>query len=129
MNLKTLISIKFIVYLLAVIAISSFSYMISKSFDKIEKQNKELLKQKTFYESLLTLEHNNTDEKSALAKKIKESDRKIKSMSIEDELSLNTLIIFLLVSATFFNYILNYLNTKIQALESEETEDEKLKFL
>uniref|UniRef100_UPI004049A6B3 hypothetical protein n=1 Tax=Gelidibacter sp. TaxID=2018083 RepID=UPI004049A6B3 len=129
MNLKTLISIKFIVYVLAVIAIFSFSYMITKSFDKIETQNEELLKQKTLYDSFLSLKNNDAIGKLELTQKITESDSKIKSNSIEDEPSLNTLIIFLLVLVTILNYTLNYLNTKIQALESEETEEEKLKFL
>ena len=46
MNLKTLISIKFILYIIGFLIIAYFSGNINNSFKNLEKQNEELLNQK-----------------------------------------------------------------------------------
>jgi predicted PurR-regulated permease PerM len=130
MNLKTLISIKFILYIIGFLIIAYFSGNINNSYRNLEKQNEELLNQKKHYEAILKLEKNDSIGKNKIYKIIEAGNYKLKPESEnENELKLSTNITIFIISILMLFYLFNYLNDKIEKLKSEETEDEKIKML
>uniref|UniRef100_UPI004049B318 hypothetical protein n=2 Tax=Flavobacterium sp. TaxID=239 RepID=UPI004049B318 len=128
MNLKTLISIKFIIYIIGFIIIAYFSGNINNSYKNLENQNEELLNQKKYYEAILKLDKNDSVGKKNLYYLIEAGNYKLKPES-ENELKLSTYINIFIISILILFYLFNYLNNKIEKLKSEETEDEKIKML
>ena len=128
MNLKTLISIKFILYIIGFLIIAYFSGNINNSFKNLEKQNEELLNQKKYYEAILKLEKNDSVGKKNLYEIIEAGNYKLKPEN-GNKFKLSTNITILIVSFLMLFYLFNYLNNKIEKLKSEETVDEKIKML
>jgi uncharacterized membrane protein len=128
MNLKTLISIKFIIYIIGFIIITYFSVNINNSYRNLEKQNEELLNQKKYYEAILKLEKGDSIGKNKIYKIIEAGNYKLKPKN-ENELKLSTNITIFIISYLLLYYLFNYLNNKIEKLKSEETEEEKIKML
>ena len=128
MNLKTLISIKFILYIIGFLIIAYFSGNINNSFKNLEKQNEELLNQKKYYEAILKLEKNDSIGRKNLYEIIEAGNYKLNPKN-ENEFKLSTNITIFIISFLLLSYIFNYLNNKIEKLKSEETEEEKIKML
>ena len=128
MNLKTLISIKFILYIIGFFIIAYFSNNINSSYINLEKQNEELLNQKKYYEAILKLEENDSVGKKNLYEIIEAGNYKLKPEN-GNELKLSTNIIIFIISCLILFYSFNYLNDKIEKLKQEEKEDEKIKML
>ena len=128
MNLKTLISIKFILYIIGFLIIAYFSGNINNSFKNLEKQNEELLNQKKYYEAILKLEKNDSVGKKNLYEIIEAGNYKLKPEN-GNKFKLSTNITILIISFLMLFYLFNYLNNKIEKLKSEETVDEKIKML
>ena len=128
MNLKTLISIKFILYIIGFLIIAYFSGNINNSFKNLEKQNEELLNQKKYYEAILKLEKNDSIGRKNLYEIIEAGNYKLNPKN-ENEFKLSTNITIFIISFLLLSYIFNYLNDKIEKLKSEETEEEKIKML
>ncbi len=128
MNLKTLISIKFILYIIGFLIIAYFSGNINNSYRNLEKQNEELLNQKKYYEAILKLEKNDSVSKKNLYEIIEAGNYKLKPEN-GNEFKLSTNITILIISLLLLFYLFNYLNDKIEKLKGEETEDEKIKML
>ena len=128
MNLKTLISIKFILYIIGFFIIAYFSNNINSSYINLEKQNEELLNQKKYYEAILKLEENDSVGKKNLYEIIEAGNYKLKPEN-GNELKLSTNIIIFIISCLILFYLFNYLNNKIEKLKHEEKEDEKIKML
>ena len=128
MNLKTLISIKFILYIIGFIIIAYFSTNINNSYRNLEKQNEELLNQKKYYEAILKLEKSDSIGKNKIYKIIEAGNYKLNPKN-EKEFKLSTNITIFIISCLLLSYVFNYLNDKIEKLKSEETEEEKIKML
>ena len=128
MNLKTLISIKFILYIIGFFIIAYFSNNINSSYINLEKQNEELLNQKKYYEAILKLEKSDSIGKNKIYKIIEAGNYKLNPKN-EKEFKISTNITIFLISCLLLSYVFNYLNDKIEKLKSEETEEEKIKML
>jgi hypothetical protein len=129
MNLKTLISLKFVLY---VIGLFCFFYLITNitnNYSKLEDQNKVLIEQKECYEKILDLEEDDLQDKKILYSIIDATNSRLELESKNNKLSVNTNIWILIVITIVFCNVFNYLNTKIEKLESQETESEREKFL
>jgi hypothetical protein len=66
MNLKTLISIKFVIYIVMVLCFIYFTRNITNCYNKLENQNKLLIEQKEYYEEILDLEEKDKQGKKEL---------------------------------------------------------------
>jgi hypothetical protein len=129
MNLKTLISIKFVIYIVMVLCFIYFTRNITNCYNKLENQNKLLIEQKEYYEEILDLEEKDKQGKKELYGLIKVANAKLELDSKKSTINLNAKIWILIIMPIFFCNVFNYLNTKIEKLESQETESEREKFL
>ncbi|WP_396149837.1 hypothetical protein [Flavobacterium sp.] len=124
MNLKTLISIKFILYVIGFFILAYFSSNISRSYTDLQKQNEELLNQKKYYEAILKLEENDSVGKKNLYEIIEAGNYKLKPEN-GNELKLSTNSAIFIISILILIYLFNFLNDKIEKLKFDESEDEK----
>lgn len=130
MSLKKLITIKFVITIVAYALLAYFGAEISNSYTKLEKRNKVLLEQKEIYERIIKLENKDSEGKEKLYDIIKIRDSKYESESKKDS-SYNiktNILIFIILLIIVFN-VFNFLNTKIEKLKSEESDSEKEKML
>ncbi|MDO8317471.1 MAG: hypothetical protein Q7T12_08110 [Flavobacterium sp.] len=128
MNLKTLISIKFIISIFAIFCLNYLVGKVTDSYKNLENQNRILLEQKELYEEILKLEQKNEESKNVLYNIIKAKDS-IELNSKKNSLSLNTNI-WILIGSLFIMYnIFNFLNNKIEKFKNEESDSEKEKML
>lgn len=129
MSLKKLITIKFVITIVAYAFLAYFGAEISNSYTKLEKHNKILLEQKEIYERIIKLENKDSDGKEKLYDIIKIRDSKYESESKKDGYDIKTNIwIFILLVIIVFN-VFNFLNTKIENLKREESDSEKEEML
>ncbi len=124
MNLKTLISIKFIFSSVTFFCSLYLVGNLTDSYKKLENQNRILLKQKEQYEEIIKLEQKNVNVNSTLYDKIK-AENSILLKSEKSNLSIQTNIWILIGFLIIIFNVFSFLNTKIEKLKSEETELEK----
>lgn len=124
MNLKTLISIKFILYVIGFFILAYFSSNISRSYTDLQKQNEELLNQKKYYEAILKLKENDSVGKKNLYEIIEAGNYKLKPEN-GNKLKLSTNSAIFILSSLILIYLFNFLNDKIEKLKFDESEDEK----
>lgn len=124
MNLKTLISIKFIFSSVTFFCSLYLVGNLTDSYKKLENQNRILLKQKEQYEEIIKLEQKNVNVNSTLYNKIK-AENSILLKSEKSNLSIQTNIWILIGFLIIIFNVFSFLNTKIEKLKSEETELEK----
>jgi hypothetical protein len=129
MNLKTLISLKFVLYVTGSFCFFYLITNITSNYSKLEDQNKVLIEQKECYEKILDLEEDDLQDKKILYSIIEATNSRLELESKNNKLSVNTNIWILIVMTIVFCNVFNYLNTKIEKLESQETESEREKFL
>ncbi len=106
-----------------------FTRNITNCYNKLENQNKLLIEQKEYYEEILDLEEKDKQGKKELYGLIKVANAKLELDSKKSTINLNAKIWILIIMPIFFCNVFNYLNTKIEKLESQETESEREKFL
>jgi predicted PurR-regulated permease PerM len=129
MNLKTLISLKFVLYVIGYFSLFYFITNITRNYSKLEDQNKVLIEQKECYEKILDLGEDDLQDKKILYSIIDATNSRLELESEKSKLSLNTNILIIILLSVFLYYVFNYLNTKIEKLKSQETESEREKFL
>lgn len=130
MNLKTLISLKFVLYVISFFGMSYFGGNITGSCKNLESQNKILLDQKKYYEEILKLDNSNSKGKEALHRIIEITDSQLKlEKKNNNGLSLTTNIWILVGSVLLISNLFTYINAKIDKLKSEETAAESENFL
>ena len=129
MNLKNLITIKFVITILAIITLVYFGGNINDSYSKLEKQNKILIDQKKLYEEILKLDVQNVEDKKKIYEIIKKGDLESESKFKLNKYNIETNIwIFIAILLIIFN-LFNLINSKIEKLKNEEKESEREKFL
>lgn len=113
MSLKTLISIKFIFYIVFLSLIILLTNNINKEFGIVEKQNANLIRQKEYYEQIMKLEPSDTKSKESIHNSIKisESFRKLRK---EPAMSLNSYLMLLVITTLGGATITNILDNKIK---------------
>ncbi len=129
MSLKTLISIKFVLYIIAYSSLTYLFWSVSDSFEALKNENERLLEQKQQYEQILKLNPKDVDDKKELYNVIKVSDSFLKQQSEKNKYSLDKYLWILFISAIIIYNIFYFLNLKIDTLKSEEGESEKEKLL
>lgn len=129
MNLKTLISIKFIIYIIAAISVIFIFKNFGDNFKKVEKQNTILLEQKKDYEKIIKLDSKDNQSKLRLTQKIAVTNSYLKDNSTENNLSIEQTTYLLVFCQIIFFYVFNYLNTRIEKLKREETDVQKQQML
>jgi hypothetical protein len=128
MSLKTLISIKFVFLIIAFFILIFLIENVTDSYEKLEENNKTLLEQKKIYEQILKLEKENVKETENLYKIIEINNFSIES-NTNNGLSIEANIWILIIVFFIINKSFDYLNTKIETLKNDESEDDKEKFL
>jgi hypothetical protein len=129
MNLKTYLSIKFIVYVFVVITIVFLSSSIANENRDLKNKKEVLLEQKSIYEKILKLSDKDIEAKKNLYEFIKVSDSELKENRRESMFSISRRLDFLLISLAIWFYIINFLNKKIDKLKSEESDFESQQML
>lgn len=128
-SLKTLLSLKFVIYVIGYFSLFYFITNITRNYSKLEDENKVLIEQKECYEKILDLEEDDLQEKNLLYSIIEATNCRLELESEKSKLSLNANILIIILLSIFLYNVFNYLNTKIEKLKSQETESEREKFL
>jgi hypothetical protein len=128
MNLKTLISIKFVFIIIASFILIFLVGNVTDSYEKLEENNKTLLEQKKIYEQILKLKKENVKETENLYKIIEINNSSIES-NTNNGLSIEANIWILIIAFFILNKSFDFLNAKIETLKNDESEGEKEKFL
>ena len=129
MSLKTLIIIKFFVY---IISISYYIYLTNNLFsyyDDIEKKNIVLLEEKLSYEHILKIDPKNIEDRKNAYEDIKKLDLSLKPNNEIKTLSINECINLMLLYFIITYNIFSYLDKKIEIKKAEEPESERKNFL
>jgi hypothetical protein len=129
MNLKTLISIKFVLHFIFIIISVYLSNNIHNTNSILDEQTNLLLEQKKNYEQVVKLDGNNLKEKERLLTIIKNTDDYLKPQSLYDKKKRTNQFLILIVFILFSFFTITLLNEKIDKLKSLESEEEKLQLL
>ncbi|MFC7773048.1 hypothetical protein [Flavobacterium sp. GCM10027622] len=129
MNLKTLISLKFIATIIIIPSLMFITGNIKSAYRTLERQNEILLEQKKYYELIIKLEPKDAEGRKNLNDILTISNRQLekemKELPISFNLSLWILIIALIITANVFGYF----NPKIEKLKNQESEEKKKQLL
>jgi len=129
LNLKTLISIKFFLYIIVICTIAWMTVTLNQTYGLIDDQNVILLKQKTLYQQII--DENLVENKVESLKKIELLEQKaITQQAIVEQRDYANLVL----NGCFFGLIFlagifSWLEKKINILKSEENDFEKQQFL
>ncbi|NMH25985.1 hypothetical protein [Flavobacterium solisilvae] len=129
MNLKSLISVKFVITIISFFCLIYIIGNITESYRNIEEQNKILLDQKKIYEQILKFEKINSEEKKKLYDIVIATNSKLRLENKTNELSITTNIWIMLGLFLILSNVFTYINSRIDKLKSKESETEKEDFL
>lgn len=129
MNLKSLISVKFVITIISFFCLIYIIGNITESYRNIEEQNKILLDQKKIYEQILKFEKINSEEKKKLYDIVIATNSKLRLENKTNELSITTNIWIMLGLFLILSNVFTYINSRIEKLKSKESETEKEDFL
>lgn len=129
MNLKSLISVKFVITIISFFCLIYIIGNITESYRNLEEQNKILLDQKKIYEQILKFEKINSEEKKKLYDIVIATNSKLRLENKTNELSITTNIWIMLGLFLILANVFTYINSRIEKLKSKESETEKEDFL
>jgi hypothetical protein len=129
MNLKTYLSIKFIVYVFFLGVIAYLGSTISSENRDLKKKNEILMEQKEYYEKMLKLSEENTQGKKLLYESIKMTDSIWIEKKLSNKIPVSILLNILIMTVVAWVLTLNYLDKRINKLKSEESDFEKQQML
>lgn len=127
MNLKTYLSIKFILFISFTIIVGFITSSITSESRRLKSENRELIFQKKVYKNIIELPVNDFEGKKKLLEIVKSSD--FQESIKENYFSTSTRLYFLFIVFVLGFYIMNFLNKKIDKLKSEECDFEKQQML
>lgn len=124
MSLKSLISLKFVLYITGIAVLFFLTYGTTSSYQKLVWQNEKLHSKIELYETLNTVDHT-AEEKAIILENIK-SISLSDNTSIATSESLSNFLVYLALFIIVWPAVFNYLDNKITKAKIETNDNGEL---